>query len=207
MSQTTLHKKQRSNKSKHQRSTKVFFLWCFFITCILAFILNPDKSSIAEQVQQIPNKIQIVYVQKHIEKKVNQEELLCLAENIFWEASGTDKAEKQRVANVTVNRLFSDLDGYEDKQICEVVYKPKQFSWTHQGKNRKVLQKWIKSNDNKKAWDDSVKIAELALKNELPDITRGALFYHTKKIKPNWDYSKIKPTVNGPYHIYYKMKT
>ena len=56
----------------------------------------------------------------------------CLAMNIYHEARGERMEGQIAVAQVTLNRA-----AHEEwpSTICDVVYQPKQFSWTHMIKN------------------------------------------------------------------------
>ena len=55
----------------------------------------------------------------HFEKS----ELSCLVRNIYFEARGESLLGQVAVAKVTLNRA-------KNLSVCEVVYAPKQFSWT-----------------------------------------------------------------------------
>ena len=52
----------------------------------------------------------------------------CLALNIYHEARGERVEGQIAVAHVTMNRVNHEK---WPSTICEVVYQPKQFSWTH----------------------------------------------------------------------------
>jgi len=69
-------------------------------------------------------------------------EVHCLALNIYHEARGETFEGKLAVAAVTLNRVRHKRfpDG-----VCEVVWQPRQFSWTHDGKTDRPY--------NQKAWE------------------------------------------------------
>jgi N-acetylmuramoyl-L-alanine amidase len=52
--------------------------------------------------------------------------LLCLALNVYHEARGETVEGQVAVAMVTMNRA-----GWDTRNVCPTVYKPRQFSWTH----------------------------------------------------------------------------
>ena len=52
----------------------------------------------------------------------------CLAMNIYHESRGERLEGQIAVAQVTINRMEHTK---WPSTICEVVYQPKQFSWTH----------------------------------------------------------------------------
>lgn len=77
-----------------------------------------------------------------INLKHNQREVMTLALNVYHEARGSTYEDKIAVAEVTMNRFRSGKFG---DSIYEVVYQPKQFSWTFLIKNKepKEYSAWI----------------------------------------------------------------
>ena len=143
-----------------------------------------------------------------IEVVVNKQELQCLAENIYHEARGESIDGKIAVANVTLNRVVSS--SYPNT-VCGVVKQAVlsrwwlehngrevpvrhrcQFSWYCDGKSDAIILhddagKTITAN--MVAWKDSIKIATLALKGELSDLTSGATHYFNPSLAdPQWAY-------------------
>ena len=59
--------------------------------------------------------------------QVDKEQHKCLAMNIYHEARSESMQGQIAVAQVTLNRVEHDK---WPSTICEVVYEPKQFSWT-----------------------------------------------------------------------------
>lgn len=122
--------------------------------------------------------------------QVHQKELACLAKNIYHEARGEPLHGQIAVAQVTLNRLNSGSFG---SSICEVVYQPYQFSWTLD-KAKRVM--------DPKAWEASLLLAAAILDKrvKLPDF--GALYFHTKQVKPKWRKTKqVLATIGN--HIFY----
>ncbi len=64
--------------------------------------------------------------------QLNPDEVFCLAQNIYFEASVEHRVGKSAVAHVTLNRV--DSPRYPDS-VCEVVWQDRQFSWTQDGKS------------------------------------------------------------------------
>lgn len=118
------------------------------------------------------------------------QDIVCLAQNIYYEARGESLLGKLAVAKVTLNRVDS---GKFASSICGVVYQPRQFSWTNEvpGKITELA-----------AWRESLDIAHIAVENgieELEDFT--AMYYHNNTVKPKWRrkvYAKIGK------HIFYE---
>ena len=103
-----------------------------------------------------------------------REELYCGAQNIYHESRGETNLGQIAVAHVVRNRVESSR---YPNTVCEVIWAPKQFSWTHDGKS-----------DEPKDRPAFVKAVWLHLiANMKNDITVGALnFYAHKKVTPSW---------------------
>ena len=61
-----------------------------------------------------------------------REQLYCGAQNIYHESRGESNSGQIAVSNVVRNRVKSK---HYPNTICEVVWQPKQFSWTHDGRS------------------------------------------------------------------------
>ena len=139
----------------------------------------------------------------------NQEEIACLAVNIYHEARGESKDGQIAVAFVTLKRVKSN--SYPDT-ICGVVYqgyhKPSwrdetkmvpirhrcQFSWYCDGKP-----------DIVRDFDIYEEIIELSIdvwEDRYEDNTQGSLFYHADYVEPTWAQHMAK-TVKIDRHIFY----
>jgi spore germination cell wall hydrolase CwlJ-like protein len=115
-------------------------------------------------------------------------DIQCLAENIYHESRGEPFQGQLAVAQVTVNRFQSNRYG---KSVCAVVHQPKQFSWTS---NKPPIR-------DKKHWQTSYTMARFVLHGSgLPKFT--ALFYHNRKVNPQWNRNKtVIKTINN--HVFY----
>jgi spore germination cell wall hydrolase CwlJ-like protein len=106
--------------------------------------------------------------------------ITCLARSIYWEAKGKDSADMEAVANVVMNRLGHK--GFPDT-VCAVVKqgsetKSCQFSWWCDGKTDSVQEEV--------PYAMAKEIARKALNKQLPDRTKGALYFHDRTVKPVW---------------------
>ena len=119
-----------------------------------------------------------------------EQELNCLAKNIYYEARGEGEKGMYAVAQVTVNRLKA---GYWGNTICKVVYARSQFSWTLEDNLKKPRGD---------LWIESKRIANRVLNGEqvLPLMT--ALFYHADYVNPRWIDQDAKIKQIGA-HIFY----
>src|SRR5688572_29718365 len=88
------------------------------ILCLLLFYSDLVNSPIII-LHHSPGKI------KGIE--FTKKELKCFIDNIYHEARGEPHEGQLAVANVVANRYRS---GLYPKNLCDIVYQHKQFSWT-----------------------------------------------------------------------------
>lgn len=143
-----------------------------------------------------------LYSQDVVTIKTREQQLECLAINIYREAGYEPFEGKVAVAQVTMNRVATGKFG---KDVCGVVYQKNvimdkvvcQFSWAcdHVHKNRPI---------NKEAYNESYRVAKkVLLENFRLDILKDALYYHATYVNPRWPLEKIG--VIGQ-HIFYKPK-
>lgn len=121
----------------------------------------------------------------------------CLAENVYFEARNQPIEGQAAVAAVTINRL---LDIKYPNTICEVVYQPKQFSWTLNGYKKPKDIKALRI-----AYDVSLKTI-YGEGGIYKDPINGAVYYHSRHIQPNWDFSKLEKVVTISDHVFYADK-
>ncbi len=134
--------------------------------------------------------------------KVREQQLDCLALNIYREAGHEPFEGKVAVAQVTMNRVSKGTFG---KDVCGVVYQKNvvmekvvcQFSWACDAvhRNRPI---------NKEAYNESMAVAKkVLLENFRLDILKDALYYHAAYVNPRWPLEKIGQIGQ---HIFYKQK-
>lgn len=121
-------------------------------------------------------------------------ELKCLADNIYFEALTESEAGQIAVANVTMNRVKHPAF---PNSVCDVVWEPKQFSWTHDGKSDVP--------GSKNAYKEVYEIAKAVYDGNILDITEGSTFYHADYVNPSWN--KVMTRVAKiDAHIFYTHK-
>ena len=147
-----------------------------------------------EQIERIEEHIELEKIRRQEEIKrlaleSSQEEVRCLAENIYWEARNQEEEGRIAVAQVTLNRVS---DSRFPNTICGVVKQTKyypsgridlhscQFSWYCDGKPDEPYE------NEMNAWNESLALATSVLFDRPSDNTKGALWYHSKKVKPFW---------------------
>lgn len=153
------------------------------------------------------NTVTVTYSDKKAEPALDftKQDVYCMAENIYYEASTQSYVGKLAIGLVVLNRLKSPK--YPDT-ICGVIFEGSQnihtstcqFSWSCNPRSA--------INTNSIAWHQSLKIAtELLAKNEsIIDITEGATFYHAAYVNPPWA-KTLNHVVQIDQHIFYSAKT
>lgn len=124
--------------------------------------------------------------------------IVCLALNIYWEARSEPIAGQLAVAEVTMNRTYSDR--FPD-DVCSVVKQSNssgcQFSWYCDGKS-----------DNPQdalAWSRAQHVARIYLTNsDIIDFVGEATFYHADYVTPYWAKTFKKERKIGR-HIFYSI--
>ena len=140
----------------------------------------------------------------------SEQELNCLALNMYHEARGEGTAGILAVSYVVLNRVndsrFPDTicgvvkQGHHIKKkegISQPIKNKCQFSWYCDGKSDQPK--------NKRVYDRLVSFSKYILSpdtNQI-DITDGALFYHAEYVSPSWSKTKQK-TANIGVHIFYR---
>ena len=159
-------------------------------------------------------------------KPLDNAQLFCMAQNIYFESRAEGEQGKQAVAHVVQNRI---KDPRFPKTPCGVIqegrhveswrtrgvemapeqrqYIPRrnqcQFSWYCDGL-RDII--WVQLKDgtpieaNRTAWRDSVRIAAQVMQGELKDNTGGALYYYAHNlVYPSWADVKQQTRVIGDH--------
>jgi N-acetylmuramoyl-L-alanine amidase len=128
-------------------------------------------------------------------------ELLCLAQNIYFEARGEPLKGQYAVAEVTLNRTRAQNFPHT---ICSVVHEMRwdpnhhrliaDFSWTERG---------APSADDGPAWKRAMDVASAAYDDLHDPIVPGALFYHSIRVRPGWARNRTAIATIGN-HVFYR---
>jgi spore germination cell wall hydrolase CwlJ-like protein len=123
---------------------------------------------------------------------VSANDLACLAEAIYFEARGTGTTGESAVAHVVVNRAKSPKF---PRSVCGVVADGCQFSYRCDG-HADVLA-------DPRSRAKAFKTAETVLAGA-PDITSGALFFHSARANPgSWFSSRPRVGTFGG-NVFYR---
>jgi len=166
-------------------------LACIFVASISNFKINEYKTQVSTLSEY-----------DHPTTGHIEEELACMALNIYREARGEPFEGKVAVAQVTLNRVAHPAF---PKDVCGVVHQKTvvmekvicQFSWhcDSAARTRPV---------NKEAYNESYAVAKkVLLENFRLDILKDALYYHATYVNPRWPLEKIGKIGQ---HIFYRGK-
>lgn len=126
---------------------------------------------------------------------LHREEIVCLATNIYYEARSSSVNDQRGVAQVTMNR--ADHPAFPDR-VCEVVWEPYQFSWTHENYRRPY---------SRDAWSRALVIAWANYYgHDDYIISTDITHYHRFDISPRWTHHARNHRRIGA-HVYMQMNT
>lgn len=159
-------------------------------------------------------------------KPVDNAQLFCMAQNIYFEARAEGEQGKQAVAHVVWNRM---QDPRFPKTVCGVIQEGRHYeSWKTRGQSMAQQDRvwiprrhqcqfswycdglkdiiWVQLRDgtpmeaNRVAWRDSVRIAWLVMQGQLTDNTGGATYYYAHNlVYPSWADVKQQTRVIGDH--------
>ena len=209
---------------------------------LLSLVVVASSSVVAEEVQVAQVKFNdhmINYTTNFVESTVNMittpflsdQDVECLARNIFYEAGSEPIEGKVAVGMVTINRV---QDPKYPKTVCGVVrqrtvetvlqktdkiktVKPNIFSppktvietestWVQKAvcQFSWTCQKNIKIRDDDPRWVESKQVAENISRGAYPDLREkysDAMHFHAVYVKPGWKLKKIARIGN---HVFYE---
>ena len=126
--------------------------------------------------------------------KVEKQQVECLAQNVYYEAGYEPTKGKIAVALVTLNRVYS---GLYPRSICgtmtQKIEETCQFSWYCDDYKRTKAASYRYTKREKEVFEHARQVALYTYLNykNMQDVTKGALFFHTKDIAPGWQNVKL----------------
>jgi spore germination cell wall hydrolase CwlJ-like protein len=156
---------------------------------------TPDGSKAPPTPAQIITKPQAQAVDS-TGKEPMDDAITCLARTIYWEARSESDASMEAIANVVMNRVGHK--GFPDT-ICGVVKQGQdegscQFSWWCDGHSDGA--------DEEESYSHAKEITRKALNRQLKDRTGGAMYFHNRKVDPNWSKEYIRTVEIGQFFFY-----
>ena len=130
-------------------------------------------------------------------------EVRLLAATMWAEARSEGEDGMRAVGHVMLNRV-GDRFG---EDLRTVILSPKQFSaWNHGDPNRPLAMnpdRYATGGTSLETWNAAQRIAREVLMRTSVDPTNGALFYHTRAVRPTWSRHGQGRQVIGQ-HIFYR---
>ena len=127
-------------------------------------------------------------VTQELYSQEDRPEEYCLALNIYYEARGSNRADRLAVADVVLNRVN---DSRYPNTVCDVVKQGRQdangnmirhqcqFSWYCDGKADRPA--------DQDRWIDAQQLAYMVyVLNEYRGLTEGATHHHATYVEPRW---------------------
>jgi spore germination cell wall hydrolase CwlJ-like protein len=160
----------------------------------------PDES-VAAQLQSKPPQVASLYtgLPKPAEPEpieLSDADFNCLVEAIYFEAGAEDPIGQRAVAHVVLHRVKSPR--FPDS-VCSVVHDSNnrgcQFSYWCDGRSD--------ATHDDERWAKSKQAASDVLSGAYPDVTKGALFYHARFVRPVWSKKMMRTAIIGG-HIFYR---
>lgn len=128
---------------------------------------------------------------------LSNKEFNCLAKNIYWESLREPLLGQIAVANITYNRVLSGKWG---DTFCEVVFSPKQFSWTNSKKIKNAEPK------NKSQWERAKHSATLFERGvRVTNLDKSKHYFAEYITPPKWSKRMDKQAHIGK-HIFFVQK-
>jgi spore germination cell wall hydrolase CwlJ-like protein len=120
-------------------------------------------------------------------------ELECMAVNIYQESRNQSQLGQELVAQVVVNRMKMK---WWPETACGVVRQAYQFSWTHDGKSDRIVDR----EAYERAYHIAVEYLYLKKQADLPHAEQ-IVNYHNHTVAPNWTNMALVETV-GDHQFY-----
>jgi spore germination cell wall hydrolase CwlJ-like protein len=123
----------------------------------------------------------------------NRNQIVCLALNMYHEARGSTQADIMAVGHTTKNRTK-----YRKKTYCNVIWEKGQYDWVR----RPISQQMPK---DLKTWRQMVDSARQIVMDDLPDPTKGADSFYSRRRGPTAQATRSSVRVPIGGNVYYRM--
>ena len=147
-----------------------------------------DAAAVVASVQRTLKDL----VDQFVDPGCQDDEQLCLAKAVYFEARGESLEGQLAVAEVVLNRAAS---GRYPTTLCGVVTQHAQFSFIRRGRFPAVRM----SND---CWRKALAIADIARNKLANEVPSNVLWYHANYVAPAWGRWHVRVAQIGA-HIFY----
>lgn len=137
----------------------------------------------------------------------NEPEAWCLAQNIYYEARGSNLADQAAVADVVLNRV---KDTRYPNTICKVVKQGRQYASGQMIRNQCQFSWYCDGKSDyprdKESWSKAQQTAYMMIYYEdYRGISEGATHYHADYVAPSWA-RDMQLVGRIGVHIFYRWK-
>ena len=150
---------------------------------LLSLLLTPDQAAAVtpsryQNLHTAVRSLNTLIPEVQQANRTDQDQMLCLALNIYHEIRGGTPRDQWAVAFVTYNR--TKRSAFNARTLCQVVWAPGQFSWTRWPMRAQLPRE-------KASWVESQRKATLILNGEkMNDPTNGSTHFYQAKLNPGW---------------------
>jgi spore germination cell wall hydrolase CwlJ-like protein len=169
------------------------------LSLIIGICVVLSSIFLSDNIHEMPTKITIGDLSPSV-----RVEIVCLADNIFFESAYEPTEGKEAVAFVTLNRVNSHR---YPNTICGVVKQRTnrtcQFSWYCESTPYELSITKELTHNQKMVYNEIIKLAlDVYINYEHKnDPSNGALFYHADYVNPKWRNMIHTATIGR--HIFY----
>jgi spore germination cell wall hydrolase CwlJ-like protein len=172
------------------RSTRDVWLFVLAIGIVIALVGLVQHGVFADEDRRL-----------ELARQRHEQNVACLARNVYYEARGEPTAGQYAVAEVTMNRRAS---GRYPDSVCEVVY---QRNWDPLRRRYVAAFSWTELGEldepSGEAWRRAREVAETVYYEMHAPALDGSLFFHATYVNPSWSKDKRRVVRIGR-HIFYK---
>ncbi len=164
----------------------------------LAAVVSGERSIVGF----VPDEPSGVTVSDQQPTVLNEDEVRLLAATVWGEARSEGEDGMRAVAHVMINRIGPRFG----EDLSTVILSPKQFSvWNRGDPNRRRVIDLVRDPSSvaiDPEWAVADRVAREVLSGQSIDPTNGALFYHTRGVRPRWSRLGEGRQILGQ-HIFY----
>lgn len=132
----------------------------------------------------------LVFNWAYADSDISQEELVCAARTVYHEARGEPKEGQIAVVENILNRR---KDSRWPHNLCDIVFQPKQYSWTHEVEG---------IERDREAYYKAMYIVKGVIQGRYESICSNNNHYHTYWVSPIWSKGK-EPCIVGDHYFFF----
>jgi len=161
------------------------------LAAAMNFALYPDALAAVVSGERaivgfVPEETAVASASSIPDMELDETEVRLLAATVWGEARSEGEDGMRAVAHVMLNRIGERFG----EDLGTVILSPKQFSvWNRGDPNRRIVQELARDPSSiatDPEWAVAERIAREVLSGQSIDPTGGALFYHTRAVRPRW---------------------